>query len=392
MEVISTDNKEKQKQVDNTEVKIEITEKESITTENLTINEDKNAEFYDNKKELPDKMKTMIGAFINNYGSNTVIVGTQWFPLIKEDTQVIIEVYAAGVNPIDYKIRDGWTDIIFPIQFPKILGFDVAGVIIKIGSKVSKFKIGDRVFGRLRDELFGSFAEYALAYEDDLAIIPSNLSFTEAAGIPLVALTVYQCLIESEVKKTDKLFISGGAGGIGTFALQFAKKYLEVNVIATTASEKKIEHCRSLGADIIIDYKKEDFTEKLKDYDVAFDTTGEAWKIMDIVKPYKGRVITIATIPSPEEVKKPLKWYASGILTVLSSGWKMKAWIKAIQYKYTLVKSNGSQLATIAQLYEKGLIKVIIDKTFPLEKTADALNYLKQGHATGKVIIVVKSS
>jgi len=298
MEVIN-DNKE---QV----IEIETVEKgNNSIEEKLTGNEDKkDAEMYSIQEELPDKMKTIIGAFINNYGANAVIVGTQWFPLIKEDTQVIIEVYAAGVNPIDYKMRDGWTELILPIQFPRVLGFDVAGVIRKIGSKVSKFKIGDRVFGRLRDELFGTFVEYTLAYEDDLAIIPSNLSFTEAAGIPLVALTVYQTMIESEVKKTDKLFISGGAGGIGTFALQFAKKYLEVTVVATTASERKIELCRNLGADIVIDYKKENFEDKIKDYDVAFDTTGEAWKMMNVVKPYKGQVLTIATVPSPEEVKK----------------------------------------------------------------------------------------
>lgn len=152
-----------------------------------------------------------------------------------------------------------------------------------------------------------------------------------------------------------------------------------------------MELCRNLGADIVIDYKKEDFTSKLKDYDVAFDTTGEAWKMMDVVKPYKGTVLSISTIPSPEEVHKPLPWYSTGLLTILSSGWKMKAWMRGIRYKYYLVNANGGQLATIAQLYEKDVLRVIIDRTFPLAKTAEALNYVQQGHATGKVIITVKS-
>jgi len=169
------------------------------------------------------------------------------------------------------------------------------------------------------------------------------------------------------------------------------KKYLEVGELATTASEHKFELCRNLGADVIINYKTENFSEKLKNYDVAFDTTGEAWKMMEIVKPKIGTVISISTIPSAGEVANHnLTWYAESILNTLSSIWRFKAWLSSINYNYCFVQPNGEQLELIGQLYAKGLIKTVTDKSFPLAEAPEALNYLQKGHATGKVIIIVK--
>ena len=211
-------------------------------------------------------------AFIlKRYGKQEKLNLTQIeVPDVKEN-EVLVQVYSAGVNLLDSKIRNGEFKLILPYKTPFTLGHDVAGVVTKVGSKVSKFKIGDEVYSRPADYRIGTFSEYISIHESDLALKPKNLTMEEAASIPLVGLTVWQALVEkANLKKGQKVFIQAGSGGVGTFAIQLAK-HLGATV-ATTTSSANTNLVKSLGADIVIDYRKEDFETILKDYDVVLNS------------------------------------------------------------------------------------------------------------------------
>ncbi|RYF21328.1 MAG: NADP-dependent oxidoreductase, partial [Flavobacteriales bacterium] len=183
------------------------------------------------------------------------------------DDEVLVEVYAAGLNLLDSKIKTGEFKLLLPYKLPLILGHDVAGVITKVGKDVKKFKIGDEIYSRLSDFHIGTFAEYIAVNEKDLALKPAKISMEEAASLPLVALTAWQALVEkADLKAGQKVFIQAGSGGVGTIAIQLAKHFGAT--VATTASEKSFEALKKLGADVLIDYKKEDFEDILSDYDI----------------------------------------------------------------------------------------------------------------------------
>lgn len=182
------------------------------------------------------------------------------------DYEVLVEIHAASINQLDLKIKNGDFKLILPYQLPLILGHDIAGIVVETGSKVSRFKIAGQIFGRAADFHIGSFAEYIAVNENDLAVKPINISMEQAASIPLVGLTVWQAFVEkAKLRKGQKVFIQAGSGGVGTIAIQFAKHLGAF--VATTASEKNFDMLKALGADIIIDYKKDNFENILKDYD-----------------------------------------------------------------------------------------------------------------------------
>lgn len=311
-------------------------------------------------------------------------------PEVKEH-DVLVEVHASGLNLLDSKIKSGEFKLILPYKLPLILGHDVAGVITKVGKNVTKYKVGDAVYARVADHRIGTLAEFIAVDEKDVALKPKNISIEEAASIPLVALTAWQALVETaKLQKGQKVFIQAGSGGVGTIAIQLAK-HLGATV-ATTASEKSFEMLKNLGADVLIDYKTQDFENILKEYDLVLNsqdaTTLE--KSLRIVKP-GGKVISISGPPTADFAKAiGAPWFVKIILSLLSSGIRKKAAKLGVNYSFLFMKADGAQLSQITSLIESGAIKPVLDKTFPFEQTNDALSYVESGRAKGKVVVRVK--
>ena len=311
-------------------------------------------------------------------------------PVVKEN-DILVQVHAAGVNLLDAKVRNGEFKIFLPYKAPFILGHDVAGVITKVGSRVSKFKLGDEVYARPADHSIGTFAEYISMNENDVAIKPKNLSMEEAASIPLVGLTAWQALIEkANLKKGQKVFIQAGSGGVGTFVIQLAK-HLGATV-ATTTSSSNFDLVKSLGADIVIDYKKDDFETILKDYDVVLNSqdTKTLEKSLRILKP-NGKVISISGPPDVDFANQiGSSWFLKLIMQILSFGIKKKAKRLGVDYSFLFMKADCNQLTEITSLINAGIIKTVLDKVFPFEQTNEALAYVETGRTKGKVVVKVK--
>ena len=311
-------------------------------------------------------------------------------PMVKEN-EVLVQVYAAGVNQLDSKVKNGEFKLILPYKAPFTLGHDVAGVVAKLGSQVTKFKVGDEVYARPADHRIGTFAEYISMNENDVALKPENISMEEASSIPLVGLTAWQALVEkANLKKGQKVFIQAGSGGVGTFAIQLAK-HLGATV-ATTTSANNIDLVKSLGADIVIDYKKEDFETRLKDYDVVLNSqdTKTLEKSLRILKP-NGKVISISGPPDVDFAKQiGAPWFVKLIMKILSSGIRKKAKRLRVNFSFLFMRAEGNQLSEITLLINAGIIKPVMDKVFPFEQTNEALAYVESGRSKGKVVVKVK--
>lgn len=311
-------------------------------------------------------------------------------PIVRED-EVLVEIYAASVNLLDSKIKSGEFKLILPYKMPLILGHDVAGVIIKVGSKVKNFKVGDEIYARPSDFHIGTFAESISINEKDIALKPKNLTMEEASSIPLVGLTAWQALVEkSKVQKGQKVFIQAGSGGVGTFAIQLAK-HLGATV-ATTASEKSFDFLKNLGADVLIDYKTQNFEDVLIDYDVVLNSQDSKTleKSFEVVKS-QGKIISISGPPTlvfAEELNLP--WYVKFATKLLSSKVRKIAKKQNINYSFLFMKANGKQLAEITKVIESGIIKPVIDQVFPFQNTNEAVKYVESGRAKGKVVIKMK--
>ncbi|PBC18797.1 MULTISPECIES: NADP-dependent oxidoreductase [unclassified Mesorhizobium] len=307
------------------------------------------------------------------------------------DNDVLVEIHAAGVNLLDSKLRDGEFKLILPYRPPFILGHDVAGIVVRAGSKVRKFRLGDEVYARSRDGRIGTFAQSIAMDEADVALKPKNLSMEEAASIPLVGLTAWQVLVETAgLKKGQKVFIQAGSGGVGTFAIQLAK-HLGATV-ATTASAANADLVKDLGADIVIDYKKDDFEKILQGYDVVLNSQDAKTleKSLHVLKP-GGKLISISGPPDPEFAgKQKLNIVLKLILRLLSRGIRSKARRAGVGYSFLFMWAQGDQLGKITSLIESGIIRPVIDRTFPFEKTNEALAYVEAGRAKGKVVVKVR--
>ncbi len=270
------------------------------------------------------------------------------------------------------------------------MGHDLAGVVTKVGSKVSKFKVGDEVYSRPADHRIGAFAELIAINEKDVAKKPKNISMEEAASIPLVGLTAWQALIEkANLKKGQKVFIQAGSGGVGTFAIQLAK-HLGATV-ATTTSAANIDLVKSLGADVVIDYRKDDFETILKDYDVVLNSqdTKTLKKSLRILKP-NGQVISISGPPDPEFGQEiSANWFLKIVLKVLSAGIRKKAKRLGVNFSFLFMRAEGEQLSQITKLIESGVVKPVMDKVFPFEQMNEAMSYVEAGRAKGKVVVKV---
>lgn len=311
-------------------------------------------------------------------------------PTLAQD-EVLIQVHAAGVNLLDSKIKEGEFKLILPYKTPFTLGHDVAGVVIQIGKGVTMFKIGDEVYARPRDFRIGTFAELVAVHEDDIALKPKNLTMEEAASIPLVGLTAWQVLVErANLKKGQKVFIQAGSGGVGTFAIQLAKHIGAY--VATTTSADNFELVKGLGADVVIDYKKDDFEKILKEYDVVLNSQNAETleKSAGILK-RGGKVVSISG-PADIDFAKDIKANLLVKIATLFLSRKIRRLAKklGVQYSFLFMKAQGEQLSQITSLIEAGIIKPVIDKVFPFTQTNEALEYVEAGRSKGKVVIKVR--
>jgi len=311
-------------------------------------------------------------------------------PTLK-DTDVLVEIHAASVNPIDNKIRSGEFKLILPFKLPLALGSDLAGVVVEVGPKVKAFKPGDEVFANPNSAAPGTFAEYMAVSEADLALKPESLTMKEAASVPLVALTAWQALHDvAKTKQGDKVFIQAGSGGVGVFAIQLAK-HLGATV-ATTAGAASADLVKGLGADIVIDYRSADFAEVLSGYDFVLNSQDAATlkKSIGILKP-GGRVTSISGPPDPAFAKAlGANWFIQQVMRLISAKARGQAKRQSVDYSFLFMQANGAQLAQIAALIDAGSLRTVVDKVFPFAETNQALAYVETGRAKGKVVIKIK--
>ncbi len=304
---------------------------------------------------------------------------------------VLVQVHATGVNLLDSKIRNGEFKLILPYRPPFVLGHDVARTVVKAGPQVKRLKVGDEVYARPRDHRIGTFAEFIAINEADVALKPKNINMEEAASIPLVGLTAWQALVEvGKVRPGQKVFIQAGSGGVGTFAIQLAK-HLGATV-ATTTSDANVALVKSLGADVVIDYKTQDFEKILSAYDLVLNSQDSKTldKSLAVIKP-GGQIISISGPPDPAFAKElGLNMLLKLVFAVLSRGVRIKAKKLGFRYSFLFMRASGDQLREITALFESGTIRRVVDRVFPFEATNEALAYVERGRAKGKVVINVR--
>ena len=308
------------------------------------------------------------------------------------DSDVLVKVCATSVNPLDTKIRDGEFKLILPYALPLILGNDMAGVVVRLGAKVTRFKVGDEVYARPDDDRIGTFAEFIAVKEGSLALKPQTLSMQEAASMPLVGLTAWQALVEkANVQKGQKVLIHAGSGGVGTIAIQLAK-HLGATV-ATTTSTANVELVKHLGADVVVDYKKEDFASVLQDYDVVLNTLGSAIlaKSVGVLKA-GGKLISISGPPDLDFAKgAKLNLALQLVMRLLSASIRRKAKRRQVSYSFLFMRAEGNQLRELAKLVDAGVIRPVIDKIYPFAEVNEAMAYVESGRAKGKIVIKVEA-
>jgi alcohol dehydrogenase len=307
--------------------------------------------------------------------------------------EVLVRVRAAGLNPVDFKTRNGGLKVIRRYPLPAILGNEIAGVVEGVGRDVTRFAVGDRVYARLDKDHMGGLAEWAAVHEQHLARMPATLNFETAAAVPLAALTALQALRdELHLSRGQRVFISGGAGGVGTFAIQLARHFGAA--VATTASPRGEALVRRLGADVVIDYTRERFDDLLHDYDAAFDLRGgdELARTFAVVK-RGGTVLSVAGLPEPETARRDLgRGHALAALFWLASfSTRRRAARHGVRYRYLFMHPSGADLETIGALIDAHRIEVVVDRTFPFAEAKAALAYLESGRAKGKVVVTLSS-
>lgn len=303
---------------------------------------------------------------------------------------VLVKVHAVSLNLLDAKVRDGEFKPILPYKPPFIAGHDVAGTVARVGAGVRKFKVGDEVYSRPRDGRVGTFAQYIAIDQADVALKPRNLSFEEAASIPLVGLTAWQALVDrANLKAGQKVFIQAGSGGVGTFAIQLAR-HLGATV-ATTTSAANADMVRDLGAQVVVDYRKDDFEKVLSDYDAVLNSQDRATleKSLRVIR--KGGIaVSISGPPDPEFARqKSLNPVVGLLIRLLSRSIRTKARKAGVRYTFLLMDGNGAQLAKLTELIEIGAIRPVIDRVFPFAAMNDAMSYIESGRAKGKVVVSV---
>ncbi|WP_322749852.1 MULTISPECIES: NADP-dependent oxidoreductase [unclassified Frankia] len=324
-------------------------------------------------------------------GADTVRAGDVPDPQVG-DHDVLVRIHAASVNPLDLKIRNGDLKVILPHRAPFVLGNDLAGTVVAVGARVTRFAVGDEVYAHPDQNRTGTFAELIAIHQDDVATKPTTLTMEEAASIPLVGLTAWQALVElADLRPGQKILIHAGAGGVGTIAIQLAK-HLGASV-ATTASATKTDLVKDLGADVVIDYQKQAFETNLHDYDVVLDTVGGETldRSLQVLKP-GGTVISVAGPPDPTYARElganPVIRLA---IAALSFRIRRRARRHQVTYSFLFVKASGDQLRELTALIDAGIIRPVVDRVFDFEQTREALAHLEQGRTrAGKVVVRMK--
>lgn len=330
----------------------------------------------------------MKAVFINGYGGADKMQYGDLPRPVPGPGEILLSMRAASINPIDYKVRDGKAKLLLPYKMPLIMGNDGSGVVEETGDGAARFRKGDAVMVRPDKSRIGTFAEYCVVRESDAARKPSNLSFEEAASLPLVGLTTYQALISlGRVQKGQSILIHAGSGGIGTFAIQFAK-HLGLHV-TTTTSTGNIDFVRNLGADTVIDYKNTKFGDVCRGLDMVFDTLGgETLKKSFGVVKEGGVVVSITAVP---DAKTGRRYNANpvvrGLLHLMNAGVRSAAKKARVRYEYLMMEPSGPQLEEIAALAEKSIIRPVIDRVFPLSDMRAAFDYAEKGRSRGKVVL-----
>ena len=306
------------------------------------------------------------------------------------DDEVLVQVHAAGVNLLDAKIRNGEFKLVLPYRLPLVLGHDVAGTVLRTGRAVQRFRPGDAVVARPDDLRIGGFAERIAVKATSLTTKPAGLTMEEAAGLPLVGLTAWQALVETaRLQAGQKVFIQAGSGGVGSFAIQLAK-HLGAYV-ATTTSAANAAFVKDLGADLVIDYRTQDFETLLHGYDVVLNSQDAATleKSLRILKP-GGTLVSISGPPDPAfDASTQAPALVRLAMRALSSGIRRRARRRGVRYAFLFMRADGAQLQQITRLVDAGAIRPVVDRVLPFAHTNDALAYVEAGRARGKVVVKV---
>lgn len=337
------------------------------------------------------KTPTMKALTFKRYGKSPDIGFSDLpHPALKDD-ELLVQVHAAGLNPVDNMIPTGMFKPVLHFPFPATMGSDLAGVVLEVGSRVSRFKPGDAIFANIFDLGTGSLAEFVVVPERAAAPKPDNLDFVQAASIPMVGLTSWQALKERlNLRAGQKLFVPAGSGGIGTFAIQLAKQIGAK--VGTTTSTGNVDLVRRLGADEVVDYTKQDFTQVLHGYDAVLGTLrgSEIEKSIGILKP-GGRVVSlVGPLDAAFAKARRLNFVIKFVFGLMSYKIMRLAKKRDVAYSFLFARPEGTQLREIGKLIESGKIQPVIDKVFPFEQAKEALDYLAQGRAKGKVVVRMK--
>lgn len=335
----------------------------------------------------------MRAAVIHHYGPPEALVVEDIEQPRPGPRDLLVEVHASSINPVDTKIRAGAQRLLLRYPLPWVLGLDVSGVVVETGPKVTRFAVGDEVFASPRHSRPGCYAEYVAVDEREAAHKPSRLSHAQAAGVPLAALTAWDCLVEvTRVRAGDKVLVHAGAGGVGSIAIQLAK-HLGAEV-ATTCSEANAALVRRLGADVVVDYRRQRFEEILPPQDVVLDSLGFASVARSLVVLARGgRLVSIQS----DLPRRTARWgqLLGTLLTGLSMAWlPVRAWLRyGVRARSLIVREpHGGHLAKIAELIDAGAIEPLVDRVVGLEQVAEAHRYAEGGHVRGKVVLAVKAS
>ena len=300
---------------------------------------------------------------------------------------VLVQVRAASINPLDKMVRNGEFKRLLRYRPPFILGHDVAGVVTEVGTDVRAFTVGDEVYARPRDLRIGTFAEFIAIDADDVALKPRSLSFDEAGAVPLVALAAWQMLVDlAHLQPGQKVLVAAGAGGLGSTVIQVAK-HLGAYV-ATTARTGDLERVRALGADEVIDFTDQDFAEVLSGYDVVLDSLGgtNLEKSLTVLR-RGGLAISVVGPPDPSFAAQLGQPILAPVMALLSRKVRKRAKQLGVRYSFFFMRANGAQLEGLAALYDSGTLRPVLDRTFPFEETLEALAYVEQGRANGKIVV-----
>ena len=332
----------------------------------------------------------MKAVLLDRYGDNRGVRLAEVPAPTMGENDLLVEVRAASVNPLDVKTREGRVKVLLKYRLPIVLGNDLSGVVTKIGAQVRRFRVGDEIYARLDKSRIGAFAELAAVRERDAALKPTNLTFQESASLPLVALTAWQALVElGRLEAGRRVLIHAGSGGVGIIAIQLAR-HLGATTL-TTVGGRNVELVKRLGADVAIDYRNTRFEDVASDCDVVLDSAGGETLVRSFTCVKRGGVVvSIGGTPSAAFARE---WGLNPFLVLAIALMSRKATAAArsrgARFEYLFMRPDGNQLARIAQLVEGGIIEPLVDRVFPLERVHEALEYSESGRATGKIVLEV---